>query len=85
MSGRNTQICCCGASTWTAVFGWIQAVVSVLAVIGSAVILAAIDGKKFSMFQQVVPKVLLQEFYSLLLEPFQTLPLTRTIRISPMA
>ena len=43
MSVRNTQICCCGASTWTAVFGWVQTVLSILIVIGAALLLAGLD------------------------------------------
>ena len=40
---RNANICCCGASIWTSVFGWIQIIVSIMGVIAAAVILAALD------------------------------------------
>ena len=53
MSGQDTQICCCGASTWTAVFGWIQTVLSALAAIGSAVQAANFDGKESPSFAAI--------------------------------
>ena len=31
MPATNTQICCCGATTWTAVIGWFQIISSVIA------------------------------------------------------